>query len=177
MASIVRHRTGSWEIRESVRTPLGPRSRTLATFRTLTPAVLAHAANRASRPFDAAAVTGAAKRKGVPVAAPAERDAALRLIDVLAAGETLPSGLRATLREALGESTDSDTDATGRQRSVPHVLAVVPWARATLQARGEALVDLLLLADALPAPPPRTERFPRLRSAAASTAELHPQTA
>lgn len=160
MASVVRHRSGSWEIRESANTPLGPRSRTLATFRVLTPDVLARVSERASADFDAAAIRRAARRKGAPVAPEPQRDAALTMLRELQAGQPLAPGLRQLLRAALADGpAATETDAVS-----PQAEAVLPWAQATAAERGAALVDLLLLADALPAQPPRAERFPRLCS-------------
>ena len=46
-------RNGSWELREAVATPSGPRSRTLASFRALTPEVIEHARARSTKPLDA----------------------------------------------------------------------------------------------------------------------------
>lgn len=161
MASIVRHRTGSWEIRESLRTPAGPRSRTLASFRELTPEVLEHARARASRPFDAESVKRSAHRKGAPVARAAEQVATQRLLAQLDAGARLPPGWRAMLAETLETSA---SPRTTEPRVSAQAQSARGWAPASLSDRGAALVDLLLLADALPAPRARPERFPRLVS-------------
>lgn len=67
MAYVVARRNGRFEIRESVHTPDGPRARTLAGFRVLDNDVLGKAARRATRPFDAKAVTTSARRTGAPV--------------------------------------------------------------------------------------------------------------
>lgn len=160
MASVVAHHSGSWEIRESLRTAQGPRSRTLASFRVLTPQVLEHARARAQRPFDAAAIERAARRKGVAVANAAEQEAALTLLSSREAGAAIAPGLRALLREALAAPDTAKRD----QEPSPQAQAAIAWARASAADRGDALVDLLLLADALPAPPERPQRFPRLQS-------------
>jgi hypothetical protein len=67
MAYVVRRRSGRYEIRESFHTARGPRARTLAGFGALTNEVLAAAARRAQRPFDAEAVIGSARRAAAPV--------------------------------------------------------------------------------------------------------------
>jgi hypothetical protein len=67
MAYVVARPRGRFEIRESVRTPEGARSRSLASFTRLDDAVLAKAARRATRPFDAAAVRSSAARAGAGV--------------------------------------------------------------------------------------------------------------
>jgi hypothetical protein len=67
MAFVVARRGGRFEIRESLYTANGPRSRTLAGFDVLSDDVLAAAARRAQRPFDAAAVIRSGRRAGARV--------------------------------------------------------------------------------------------------------------
>jgi hypothetical protein len=67
MAYVVARRGGRFEIRESLHTANGPRSRTLAGFDVLTEKVLDAAARRAQRPFDPEAVVGSGRRAGVRV--------------------------------------------------------------------------------------------------------------
>ena len=67
MTYVVARPNGRFEIRESVHTEKGPRARSLANFSLLTDEVLARAAGRATRPFDAGAVLGAAQRAGAPM--------------------------------------------------------------------------------------------------------------
>jgi hypothetical protein len=69
MAFVVARRGGRFEIRESLHTAKGPRSRTLAGFDVLTDEVLTAAARRAQRPFDAQAVIRSAGRAGARVRA------------------------------------------------------------------------------------------------------------
>lgn len=64
MAYVVARRDGRFEIRESEQTKRGPRARTLASFRVLSDAVLAHAMARAHRPFDTQAVIASGERAG-----------------------------------------------------------------------------------------------------------------
>lgn len=67
MAYVVPRKGGRFELRESLHTPGGPRSRTLAGFRVLTEQALAAAAGRAQRPFDRDAVLRSARRAGARV--------------------------------------------------------------------------------------------------------------
>lgn len=67
MAYVVARPAGRFEIRESLHTPAGPRSRSLANFAVLTEGVLDKAAKRASRPFDPEALRAGARRRGAPV--------------------------------------------------------------------------------------------------------------
>lgn len=67
MAYVVARRKGRFEIRESLHTAKGPRSRTLAGFSVLTDDVLSAAARRAQRPFDADAVLRSGRRAGARV--------------------------------------------------------------------------------------------------------------
>lgn len=67
MAFVVARRGGRFEIRESLHTANGPRSRTLVGFDVLSDDVLAAAARRAQRPFDAEAVIRSGRRAGARV--------------------------------------------------------------------------------------------------------------
>ncbi len=67
MAYVVARRSGRFEIRESLHTAKGPRSRTLAGFGVLTEGILTAAAQRAQRPFDVEAVLRSARRAGARV--------------------------------------------------------------------------------------------------------------
>lgn len=98
----------------------------------------------------------AARRAGAPVAGSEADVAANQLLRGLERGEKLSERLRRLLADRLGQApplSDAARSAAG-------------WAGASPTERGEALCDLLLLADAIPAP--RTERprtVPRLKSA------------
>lgn len=156
MAYIVARKTGTWEIRESTTTPAGPRSRTLATFRELTPEVIERAAARAEGHLDHGALATLARRAGAPVArAPADEAAAVLLAE-LSHGQGPSPGLHRLLVAALGPADRQPTDSEA---------AVGPWIGASMAERGEALAELLLLVDALPVPKPRERpRFPRIES-------------
>jgi hypothetical protein len=69
MAYVVARPKGRFEVRESIHTPQGPRARSLAGFGVLTDEVLAAAAERSTRPFDAEAVLASARRAGAPATA------------------------------------------------------------------------------------------------------------
>jgi hypothetical protein len=156
MAFLTAHRSGAWELRESAATPAGPRSRTLASFHVLTQEALAHAQARTSKALDAAALRRAARRLGAPVAPPAADAAAAGLLAELAEGRTPRAALGRLLRNALGDVDGATTDAAR---------AAAAWVAATPQRRADALTDLLLLADHLPAPRVTDRpRFPRLES-------------
>lgn len=150
-------RNGAWELRESASTAAGPRSRTLASFRTLTPDTVERARSRATKPVDPAAVRRAAARAGAPIAASGADAAAAELLEQLARGGAPRPMLRALLADALGGARERTPSDAAR--------AVAPWVAASARERGAALRDLLLLADRLPAPrtPPR-RGFPRIAS-------------
>jgi hypothetical protein len=67
MTYVVARPGGRFEIRESVHTANGPRARSLANFKVLTPEVLENAKHRAVRPFVSEAVVSAAGRAGAPL--------------------------------------------------------------------------------------------------------------
>ena len=153
---------GRLDIRESIATREGPRSRTLASFRgVLTPEVLERAERRASRRFDRARLLARAAALGVPATERREDRAARELLASLRAGGSLDPVLGAALRSELGRRAPMP---------VPAALAdTVEWLGASADERGRALRDLLRLSDRiarsreLPRPRPR-ERFPRFRS-------------
>ena len=157
MAYVVAKSNGVFEIRESHATARGPRSRTLTSFRTLTPEALAKATARASRPLDAEKLRRAAQRKGAPLASSASDMAAATLLAELEQGRPP----RASLRRLLGEAL------AGTAGSLSSNAAAAPaWLGSTPQRRGEALHDLLLLVDSLPAGRRGVDRprFPRIES-------------
>ncbi|HEY2283540.1 MAG TPA: hypothetical protein VGH60_08330 [Solirubrobacteraceae bacterium] len=67
MAYVVARPKGRFEVRESLHTANGPRARSLVGFDVLTDEVVAAAAGRATRPFDAEAVIASGRRAGAPV--------------------------------------------------------------------------------------------------------------
>jgi hypothetical protein len=156
MAYVVPRSNGSWEIRESQLTAKGPRSRTLATFRTLTVEAIEHARGRASKPLDAEALRRAARRAGAPVALPEADMAAAELLRTLGEGERPRPALERALRDAL---------AAGARSATSNAQGAAAWIGVTPERRGEALRELLRLADSLPRRR-RGERegFPRIES-------------
>jgi hypothetical protein len=149
MAYVVARKGRRYEVRESAATPLGPRARTLATFETLDDAVLARVRERAGAPVDEAALLRSARKAGAPiVVGQSDADRAARvLLAELNAGRSPSPILAAALEDALGTARE-----TRRRRNLPDpVRAAMAWAGTSLAERGEALRDLLLLADRIPA--------------------------
>lgn len=158
MAYVVARPGRSFEIRVSTLTPRGPRSTVLATFRTLTDDVLVRAEARVEGALDRDKVRRSAKRAGAPVAPPPADEQAGELLETMAHGGR-PTPVRARLAAyALAPDEVAPPE--------DHLQAAGAWAGVDAGRRGETLVDLLGLVDALP-PPRRTGRslFPRLESA------------
>jgi hypothetical protein len=144
MAYIVRSRGRRYEIRESVATPEGPRSRTLATFAVLDDATLASARSRSGGTIDGPALRRAAIRVGAPVADRAPDAAARRLVAELAAGHRPTPALASLLRRALDAADVPITAEVAGDMEL--------WVDADDERRGRALVELLELGDQLPVP-------------------------
>jgi hypothetical protein len=163
MAFIVPSRQGSYEIRESQNTPKGPRSRTLVSFRELTGEVIEKAMEKAATSPTAEELRRSARRVGAPVARPPIEQAARELIAELAKGQRLNPSLRQILIEMLQKGYREDAEASPANEAAR---SVAIWMAATAEERGRALVDLLLLADALPSGGRKGKplRFPRLDS-------------
>ncbi len=141
MAYIVARPKHRFEIRESVATPAGPRSRTLATFRVLSDEVLDHAADRARRPFDRSGIEARAVALRVPRSGTAATRAARELLGALQRGSVPAPSLVGRLRTELPTPPADIPDS---------VEPVLEWVGASDARRGAALRDLLLLADRLP---------------------------
>lgn len=163
MAFIVSIPRDTFEIRESQGTPTGPRSRTLATFKELDEEVIERARSRAKKALDPEQLRRMARRAGAPVAIGAADRAARDLIAELAQGQGPDPTLKRLLVDALG-----DRDRGDIQPLSDAARSAAAWVAATPRLRGEALRDLLLLTDALPARRHESaRRFPRLESAPA----------
>lgn len=163
MAFVVPTKSGRFELRESANTPEGPRSRTLASFRELDDAVVEKAQERASNDLDPTELRRAARKAGAPVAHPPVDKAARELIAELGRGRRPHPTLRRMLLDLLGSGhTEGGDPSPGREAE--H--AVAEWMAARPDERGKALVDLLLLADALPHGGRKGKplKFPRLDS-------------
>jgi len=163
MAFVVPTRQGSFEVRESRNTPKGPRSRTLVSFRELTDEVVQRAREKATKPPSAEELRRAARRAGAPVARPPIEQAARELIAELARGRRLNPTLHQMLSELLQRGYREDGEGSPANEAAR---SVAIWMAATPEERGKALVDLLLLADALPSSGRRGKPllFPRLDS-------------
>jgi hypothetical protein len=140
LAYLVRRPAGRFDIRESVATPDGPRSHTLASFRgALTPEVLDGAERRASRPFDRARLQARAVELGVTVTERREDRAARGLLAALRTGTSIDPVLLSILKQIVGDLP---------AEPVPAALAdVVEWVGVDEARRGAALRDLLRLSD------------------------------
>lgn len=159
MAYVVSRPAGRWELRESVWTHRGPRSRTLATFRTLTADAISHARSRATKPLTEAAVRIAAHRAGAPVSPPSAERAAAELLRDLARG----SGPRTAIQEILIAALRAHPDQPARLSDA--AAASAGWLAASPTERGQALRDLMLLADRIPhREAPERPRFPTIHS-------------
>jgi hypothetical protein len=152
MAFVVRRPAGRWEIRESVFTEAGPRARSLASFRVLTPDVLERAAQRATTPFDPAAVVAAARRAAATVEESAVDRAARDLLVAMREGSRPSRGLARLVVDRLEPREWSDPGG-----------GIADWFDATDELRGETLREVLDLADALPQRRRGTLTFPGLR--------------
>jgi len=162
MAFLVRRGPERVEIRESVVTPRGPRARVLASFTgALTPGVLARAAARASRPFDAGALLRKARARGIAVAERSSEPEARALLARLRRDDPVDPVLAELLQRAL--------DGVAREAPPEAIGEVADWVGAGAAERGAALRELLDTYGAIAASRPtrRTrprERFPRFTS-------------
>ena len=157
MAFIVSRPNGTWEARESRRTPDGPRARTLATFREFTPEVAAQIAERSSVPVDRDDLVRKASRSGAPVITSEIDRAAADLLRQLALGGAPRKGLASLLADSFG------TDGKGINHEGERMKL---WAGATYEERAQALGDLLDLGEALPVRAAKGAKngFPRISS-------------
>lgn len=163
MAFIVPTKHGRFEIRESASTLRGPRSRTLVSFRELDNAVIEKARSRAAKDLDAVELRRAARKAGAPIARTPVDRAARELIAELAKGRRPDPTLRHMLLDLLRNGY-ADGSKPSPENEAGY--AVAEWIAASPVERGKALVDLLLLADALPHGGRKGKplRFPRLDS-------------
>lgn len=124
----------------------------------MTDEVIEKARERADRPPSREELTVAARRAGAPVARPAADQAARELIAALGKGNEPEPKLRRLLSTKLSDDPGEAIAPSDPAR------AVAEWMASTPAERGKALVDLLLLADALPHTSRRGKplRFPRL---------------
>jgi hypothetical protein len=116
------------------------------SFRELTDELIEKAQAKAEKPIDANELRSAARRAGAPVAGPPIDRAARALISELGKGRKLDPTLRHLLTNLLAREDPEDTV----QPLSDSGLSVAAWVGATPEQRSRALVDLLLLADAIP---------------------------
>lgn len=163
MAFVVPTKRGRFEIRESSTTKKGPRSRTLASFHELDDAVIERARAKTDKSVDAAELRRSARKAGAPIRQPVVDRSARELIAELAKGRAPDPVLRQLLLDLLRRG-HRDGQEQSRRREAEHDVA--EWMASTPLERGKALVDLLLLADALPHGGRKGKplRFPRLDS-------------
>jgi hypothetical protein len=137
----IRHRPpNTYEIRESHRTPKGPRARTLASFTApLTNRTLDLAEARASQQWDRAALIAEAKTKGIPFAESfIEADARRLLID-LRRNRHLNANL---VKLLLDELTQMEAQPIAEELE-----DAVDWLGADVAERGSALCGLVRMSD------------------------------
>ena len=105
---------------------------------------MAHVIERAEVPVDVHDLVRAARRAGAPVAvgaSPADSAARVLLAEIRAGRQPSPA-----LAAAVSDAVEPEGDVSDSVR------AAAAWSGATPVERGEALRDLLLLADRLPVP-------------------------
>lgn len=165
MAFVVATKPGRFEVRESLSTPQGPRSRTLASFRELTPEVVERVQAKAKKPPTAAELTRSALRAGASVRGSQLDEAAGETLRRIANGEQPDPKLRRLLIDALSNQ-DSGVEAPGSKSRVSDAArAASQWVGVGVEDRAQALRELLELADALPIKlRPHEIGFPRLHS-------------
>lgn len=166
MAYVVATKPGRFEVRESASTASGPRSRTLASFRELTDEVIQRVQERADKPPTAEELTRSALKAGAPVRGPELDEAARETLRLMASGERPDPMLRRLLLDALSDEVRGDRPADPKARVSDTARAATQWVGVGAEERGNALRELLDLADALPVRlRPHEIGFPRLKSA------------
>ena len=165
MAYVVATKPGRFEVRESVSTPDGPRSRTLASFRELTAETVEKVQARSEKPPTAADLTHLALRAGAPIRGSELDQAASETLRRIASGEQPDPKLRRLLIDALSDPSPSHGPFDSRGLVSDAARAASQWIGVGVDDRASALRDLLELADALPIRMrPHEIGFPRLRS-------------
>jgi len=162
MAYLVRRPGGKVQIRESVRTEHGPRSKILASFRgALNEEILSAAATKAVRPLDRAGLIAKAKALGIGWTSTAN-SAARQLVKRLRREQALDPVLVGLLRRSLSNL---------REAEVPDELdEAADWLGSSDEERAAALRGLLRLSDAIArsretAPSPRPDKpYPHIDS-------------
>jgi hypothetical protein len=165
MAYVVATKPGRYEVRESVGTPKGPRSRTLASFRELTSETVERVRDRSEKPPTAEELTRLALRAGAPVRGSELDNAAGETLRRIASGEQPDPKLRRLLIDALSGQDPNSQPSKSKSVISDAARAASQWVGVGSEDRAHALRELLELADALPIRPrPHEIGFPRLRS-------------
>ncbi|HWO83240.1 MAG TPA: hypothetical protein VNM38_05550 [Solirubrobacterales bacterium] len=165
MAYVVATKPGRFEVRESVSTASGPRSRTLASFRELTDEVVEKVQARAEKPPAAEELARLSLKAGAPIRGSELDEAARETLRLMANGKRPDPMLRQLLLDALADEDLSDQPATSRGKVSDAARAATQWIGVGVEERGAALRELLELADALPVRlRPHEIGFPRLKS-------------
>lgn len=166
MAYVVATKPGRFEVRESVSTASGPRSRTLASFRELTGEVVEKVQARAEKPLAAEELTRLALKAGAPIRGSKLDEAAREALRLMASGERPDPMLRQLLLDALADEDRGDRPTASQGRVSDAARAATQWIGVGVEERADALRELLELADALPIRlRPHEIGFPQLRSA------------
>lgn len=165
MAYVVATKPGRFEVRESVSTPKGPRSRTLASFREMSAETVERVRANSEKPPTAAELTRLALRAGAPVRGSELDEAAAETLRRIASGEQPDPKLRRLLIDALSGQNKSGQAAEPKTFVSDAARAASQWIGVGVEDRANALRELLELADALPIRlrPPEIG-FPHLRS-------------
>jgi hypothetical protein len=165
MAYVVATKPGRYEVRESVSTPKGPRSRTLASFRELTAETIERAQAKSEKPPTAEELTHLALRAGAPIRGSELDHAASETLRRIASGEQPDPKLRRLLLDALSQPEPADEQPGPKSAVSDAARAATQWIGVSSEDRADALRQLLELADALPIRlRPHEIGFPHLRS-------------
>jgi len=165
MAYVVATKPGRFEVRESVSTPKGPRSRTLASFREMTAETVERVKESSQKPPSAAELTRLALRAGAPVRGSELDEAARETLRRVASGEQPDPKLRRLLIDALSGQSENRIPRDSKGLVSDAARAASQWIGVGAEDRGNALRELLDLADAMPIRlRPHEIGFPHLRS-------------
>ncbi len=161
MAYLVRQASGTVQIRESVRTDRGPRSRMLASFRgALNDHALDQAARKALRPLDREDVIAKAQTMGIGWTL-STSVAARQLVKRLRRRPSLDPVLVGLLRKSLSDMMETEL--------ADDLDEAADWVGTSDEERGATLRGLLRLSDAIvrsrdALSPRRAEPYPLINS-------------
>jgi hypothetical protein len=165
MAYVVATKPGRFEVRESVSTPQGPRSRTLAGFREMTAETVKRVQENSEKPPTPEELTRLALRAGAPVRGSELDEAAGETLRRIAGGEQPDPKLRRLLIDALSSPNAKGEPHESKGLVSDAARAASQWIGVSAEDRANALRELLELADALPIRlRPHEIGFPHLRS-------------